>query len=329
MAEREHVAVVRQGARALFTWQQAHPGVSLNLSNADLSKADLSHANLSGANLASANLVAANLAQADLQRAWLFDANLLLADLSEASLMGANLQYANLNGSLLHGADFSQVTLGATVLGHLNLSGVIGLRTVTHQYSSSVGVDTLIESFHGAGRKFTPELETFFLGAGVPKELLDALPGIVAKVQYYSCFISYGQPDLEFATKLYEDLQARGVSCWLYGMDAKVGEPTWREIDHKLEEYEKMIVLCSIDALMREGVKKEIDKQIDRSPDKLVPISLENRWTQQGFTATWGHRDLKLFLMERNYADLQKSGYQGLLERLLKGLERPSLQRER
>jgi len=46
----------------------------------------------------------------------------------------------------------------------------------------AAGVDTLIASFRGGGNRLTQELETFFLGAGVPKALLDALPGIVAEV---------------------------------------------------------------------------------------------------------------------------------------------------
>ena len=69
-----------------------------------------------------------------------------------------------------------------------------------------------------------------------------------------------------------------------------------------------MVVVCSIDALMRDGVKKEIDKQIDENPDKLVPVSLDNRWTHPGFKVQWGSRDLKTFLLRPELRRLRRMG---------------------
>ncbi|GAG44638.1 unnamed protein product, partial [marine sediment metagenome] len=168
--------------------------------------------------------------------------------LTGANLAGAHLTWANLTNTELWQANLSRARLGLTALSDVDLSDVIGLTTVTHEWRSSVGVDTLILSFRGAGNRLTPELRTFFRGAGVPEELLEALPGIVAEVKYYSCFIAYGQPDVEFARKLCEDLEGKGVSCWLYDMDATVGERTWREIGEKRRGAEKMVVLCSAEA---------------------------------------------------------------------------------
>ncbi|MGB6837609.1 MAG: toll/interleukin-1 receptor domain-containing protein [Dehalococcoidia bacterium] len=369
MANRRHVAVVRKGAEAIAEWLRSNPGARLDLSGADLSGADLFVAHLPGADLGGAKLtgamlrgallLAADLTGADLTRADLSDANLVLAnvtraklcgvdlsgvslvganvtaaDLTQANLRQANLPLANLFMAVLSRADLSQAGLGHTCLSGVDLSDVIGLATVTHDAPSSVGVDTLIASFRGAGNRLTPELVTFFRGAGVPQELLEALPGIVAEVKYYSCFIAYGEPDVEFARKLCQDLEATGVSCWLYDMDKTPGERIWGEIERKLEEYERMVVLCSIDALMREGVKREIDKQIDKNPDKLVPVSLEKRWTYPGFEARWGSRDVKTWLLERNYADFagwesDPSRYEKGLEELLRGLRRKRVRRRR
>lgn len=347
MANPEHVKIVRQGARAILEWRRHNKGVKLDLSRAKLSGAklsgaNLSRANLTGANLAAANLTKAYLTEANLTGANLFHANLTLAylaranltlayliwadltwaDLRGADLAEADLAEANLRGVNLTGADLAEARLALTSMGDCDLSQAKGLSAVDHNAPSSIGVDTLIASFRGAGNVLAPELERFFLGAGVPKELLEALPGILAKVLYYSCFIAYGQPDVEFAKRLYGDLKSRGVSCWLYDLDKTPGQPTWGEIEQKLGEYEKMLVLCSIDALMRDGVKKEIDKQIDKSPEKLMPLSLESRWMQAGFTCKWGNRDLKTWLLERNYADFAKLLYEEALQRLLKALER-------
>ena len=91
----------------------------------------------------------------------------------------------------------------------------------------------------------------------------------------------------------------------------------------KRREAEKMIVLCSAKALIRDGVLKEIEEQIDEDPDKIVPISLDDTWKESGFPVKRGQRDLKPFLVERNYADFgDKSKYEDALDRLLNGIER-------
>jgi len=354
MANPEHVALVRKGPEAIAKWRQAHPMERLDLSGADLSGADLSRAsfwgaNLSGANLSKANsweanLSGANLSKANLSEANLMGANLSGADLSEANLSGADLRGANLSGDFsssddfggpepvvfyrtgqtnLSGANLSGAMFGLTPLGDLDLSGVKGLADVRHVLRSSVGVDTLIASFRGAGGKLTPELTAFFRGAGVSEELLKEVPRIVAEVKYYSCFISYGQHDLEFAKKLTEDLRAKGVSCWLWETDKKVGEDTQHEIEEELERHEKVVVVCSIYSLLGNGIRREIDRQLAKDATKLVPVSLENEWKHDNYEVRCLGRDLKPFLLQKNYADFGNKSYDEALAELLKGLRRP------
>jgi uncharacterized protein YjbI with pentapeptide repeats len=313
-----------------------------NLSLARLGKADLSKANLRETILREANLKGANLAWADLSLAALngakfseasltgarlIEANLTHANLSRADLTGADLSKANLRKTDLRGANLSKAWLGGTSLDTVDLSQVTGLATVKHGYPSAVGTDTLVASVRGAGGHLTPELETFLRGAGVPQELLDVLPGAVAEIEHDSCFISYGQPDLEFAKRLYEGLKTNGVSCWVYDMDKTVGKRIWPEIKHMLAKYERMVVICSARALVRDAVLKEIGEQIDEEPDKLVPISLDDLWKEPGFRVMRGSDDLKPFLMNRNYADFagweaDSKRYDKGLEELLRGLKR-------
>jgi hypothetical protein len=184
-------------------------------------------------------------------------------------------------------------------------------------------MDTLRMSFIAIPKRLTLQLETFFINAGVQRELLKALPQILAEVRYCSAFVSCGQPDEAFASRLVMDLRSRGVSCWLYGLDYTPGERIWREIGLRRREAEKMIVLCSAESLIREGVLKEIEEQIDEDPDKIIPISLDDLWMEKGFRVMRGERDLKPFLLERNYADFSdNSQYESSLNRLLEGLER-------
>jgi len=244
------------------------------------------------------------------------------ADLTEADLGGANLVWTYFINSDLRYADLTGAAFGSTVIAGCNLSTVKGLGTVLHQWPSKVDVDTLIDSVRAAGG-LTDDLKTFFTNAGVPRELLDAIPGIAAEVKYYSSFVGYGQPDIGFAKKLVEDLRARGASCWLYSLDHTVGERTWREIGERRRTAEKMIILCSVKSLIRDGLLEELEDQINEDPDKLIPISLDDTWKEKGFRVMRGEKDLKPFLMDRNYAAFSDpSRYQESLNSLLRGLER-------
>lgn len=333
MANPEHVAIVKQGAAAIAAWRAQQSSYVM----LDLAGTDFGGANLSGSDLSGANLRDANLAGTDLHRANLFMALLIGADLTGANLLGAKLLgtilfNADFRGCTLFGADFTIAAFDGTALAgawcsktsfaDCNLNGCTGLEQINHHGESSIGVDTLVRTLRGSGGQFTPEQFTFFRNAGVPQELLDALPRLMAEVKYHTAFISYGQPNAEFAQRLYQDLQREGVSCWLYEMDATPGERTWREIIQRRREAEKFVMLCSVAALVRDGVLKEIEEQIDENPSKLVPISLDNLWKEPGFRIMRGNRDLKPFLLDRNYADFANLEYQEALQRLLAGLRR-------
>jgi hypothetical protein len=84
MANPEHVAVVRQGAEAVWTWKKAHPGERL-----DLVEANLRGVFLRGVNLSGENLHGANLEGAYLETPFLDGADLSEANLRAACLIGA------------------------------------------------------------------------------------------------------------------------------------------------------------------------------------------------------------------------------------------------
>jgi uncharacterized protein YjbI with pentapeptide repeats len=268
--------------------------------------------------MAGVELSKSNLTQANLQYADFTFANLTDADLSNADLIGTKFI-----GSTLSGAKFSNAVAGNTTFASCDLSKCIGLDSVKHEGPSNIDVNTLTESFTLAGNCFTLEMTKLFQGSGIPLELVETFVRYFSKVKFCSSFICYGNPDIEFASKLKKDLMLRGVPCWLYSLDYTPGHPTWREITHRRREADKMIVLCSIKSLMREGVKKEIEEQIDEDPEKILPVSLDDDWKEREFRVERGQRDLKSFLVERNYADFgDKSKYQESLTRLLKGLKK-------
>ena len=342
MANKEHVAIVKRGAAAIEEWREENPGVVLELIGADLGEANLSGADLSGAHLGKAHLLGANLVETNLSKVNLFLANLIVANLSGADLSGADLTGANLSrvnlggadlggadlnganfsGANLSGVDLSNARIDGTTFADCDLSIASGLETVRHEGPSSIGTNTLLSTYRSAGNRLTPELRGFFMKAGVPASLLDALPRIAGPVQYHSAFIAYGEPDRAFAERLYGYLQSKGVSCWMFAMDATPGKRTWHEIGQRRREAGKFIVLCSAEGLVRDGSKKEIEEQMDDDPDKIIPVSLDDLWKAPGFEVRRAGRDLKPFLLERNYADFSgEAEYADAFERLLKALE--------
>jgi uncharacterized protein YjbI with pentapeptide repeats len=128
MANKEHLAILRQGVAAWNAWRQEHSDVRPKLSRADLSLADLSLADLSGADLSGANLLLANLRGANLRGADLYEAMAFKADLSEANFSEADLRRANLSETDLRDTNFSgahlrRANLSGAHLRRANLSG--------------------------------------------------------------------------------------------------------------------------------------------------------------------------------------------------------------
>ena len=308
-----------------------------------LAAVDLSDAHLRGATFGQSSLFSVNMQRANMRNVdWLtcsiFDANyshsnlsgawFSIVFLSDASFHGAKLaatkiELSHTTDTNFSGTNLSKVRMAYNSISNCNLSGSIGLERTIHEGPSSIGIDTLITTFRSAGDRFTPDVAKFVTNSGVPKEVLRSLEETLKTVKNYNCFVCYGQPDAEFAEKVVKDLRSTGVTCWLYALDSTPGKRTWEEIGQKRRETEKMIALCSAESLLRDGVKKELEDTIDEDPDKLIPISLDNLWLEEGFEVRRGTKDLKPFLTERNFADFSsKSNYNESLKKLLTGLKR-------
>lgn len=343
MANLQHLELLKKGASAVEDWQSKNKGKMLDLSYADLHDTNLSGFNLqngyffgtdlSYANLSKAQLLKANFTCSDLSGADFSDANLTRAGLgfseikyptlSNTNLLRADLTGATLDGPIVKGEPVSLkgAIMVDTILADCTMTDFSDLDSVRHKGPSHVDIDTLIVSYMKSNKKFDKVLTPFFLNAGVPKSLLDALPDIVAGIKYSSCFVCYGEPDRAFAEELVNNLKAKGIQAWIYSLDSTPGQKVWKEINEKRRKLDKMIVLCSAQSLVRPGVKKELEEQIDEDPEKMIPISLDSIWTQEGFNVTRDGRDLKHYLTECTYADFSdSSNYGQAFSKLVKAL---------
>jgi len=303
-----------------------------DLVNADFCNAIITHttffdANLKYASFSKAHLSNVNFIKCNLRNVAFHDVKMNGGQIFVSELDGANFSNAELDSVILSGldsskADFTNMIFHLPAIIGCRLENTKNLRTVKFRKEGTVDLITLADPFRTSG-KISEDLKIFFINLGVPSELIDYFPQLAVEAKFYRCFLCHGQPDEAFASRLVDDLRERGIQCWFYPIDSTIGESSWREITKKRRESDKMIVLCSCKSLIRDRVLKEIEEQIDEDPEKIIPISLDNVWKEKGFPVKRGDRDLKPFLLERNYADFNdESRYYESLNKLKKALKK-------
>ena len=253
------------------------------LSRADLSRANLNRVNLIGANLIGANLIGANLGSANLHDAHLGSANLGGANLRAAHLGNADLSGANLNGTNLRRADLSGACLRDTSLLNIDLSPLCDADPpVTHRGPSIVDFRTIIKSLR------SPHLKGFLQRIGMPEVFIEydiscaeSLDGNIIKKMLQSTFISYGSPDELFARKLYEGFHRNGVTTFFFPEHAVPGKKIGRTVREGVNEYDRVILICSKNSLDRKGVLSEIEHSLSREDrdggaSYVIPVVLDD-----------------------------------------------------
>jgi hypothetical protein len=272
MANPEQLAKLKEGVEAWNRWRKENPKFLPDLSGANLSNANLEGANLWAANLIETNLKWTNLRTSNFRGATLLDASLHRAHLSESNLSEANFLGANLSSADLEMTDLTGAIVGDTTFANVDLSGVKGLETLRHYGPSSIGIDTIYKS-----KGKIPHI--FLRGAGVPEFFIENMAGLVGPgIEFYSLFISYSTHDQEFAERLHNDLQAKGVRCWFAPHDMRSGKKVHEQIDEAIRIYDKLLLILSPDSMKSEWVKTEISKarkrEIKEGKRILFPIRL-------------------------------------------------------
>lgn len=263
-----------------------------SLINVSLIHAYIKEANLSRATLIRTNLRSANLRQACLNGSTLYGtdfswADLSGADFSNAILRGVNFSKTNLSntnfseaelrsinfdGSYLSGSIFKSSEMSDNIFANVDLSNVLNIETIRHFGPSTVGIDTLHLSSGSIPSKF-------LRGIGTPELFIEQNEELIGvPLEYYSCFLSYSTTDVEFADKIYSDLQINGVRCWYAKEHMRAGIKIIPQIDEAIRRHDKLVLILSENSInshwVRTEMKRTIEYQEEEGSQRLFPISL-------------------------------------------------------
>src|SRR5262247_3447379 len=211
---------------------------------------------------------------ADLTSANLTYANLTHANLSRAKLLRAYILDVNFNSVKLKNTDFTNAIFSYITFSNIDISTAKGLDTIRYRSPSSIGIDAIYQS---EGR--IPD--AFLRGAGVPENCITYMPSLIGKTfDFYSCFISYSAKNQGFADRLYADLLAKGVRCWLASEDLKIGDKIRLGIDESIRKNDKLLLILSKHSVVSDWVEKEVESafEMERNQKRtvLVPIRLDD-----------------------------------------------------
>lgn len=276
MANPEHLEILKQGVGVWNEWRARNPNVAPDLRGLDLHVALLIRINFSYANLLRARITNSELPYADFTGAFLKEVTFRETTLAHTSFKSAVLTWTDFSHADLSEADFSGADVGWTTFGDNDLSEITGLDTANHLGPSILGIETLYRS-----KGKIPEI--FLRGCGVSDEFITFAHSLVEAThptQFYSCFISYSSRDQDFASRLYADLQNKGVRCWFAPEDIKIGDKFRTRIDESIRIYDKLLLVLSESSVSSQWVEKEVETAMEREQEQnktmLFPVSLDN-----------------------------------------------------
>ncbi len=98
---------------------------------------------------------------------------------------------------------------------------------------------------------------------------------------HHTVFLSYGGPDEPIAERFYEEFTERGISCFFFPVSAVPGVRLHRTMSQGIEEYDRVVLLCSQNSLDRPGLLNELEQVLIREAreggtELLIPVALDD-----------------------------------------------------
>jgi hypothetical protein len=196
--------------------------------------------------------------------------------------VATNFGGAQLEGAIFVGVQLSNAHLFHTVLCDVDVATFCEEPQLHHGGPSFIDHRTVIKSYAH------PQFRQFMEACGVPAlfaefmiDCAKASDTDVLTQLMQSTFISYGGPDEGFARKLYDALKTRGVVTFFFPQTATVGARIGDEIFRRLQDHDRVLLICSGKSLDRPGVLNEIQGTLDRETRDggatyLLPITLDD-----------------------------------------------------
>lgn len=158
-------------------------------------------------------------------------------------------------------------------------------------------------------------------------DIIQAKYGVTAK---HSCFISYGGPDGGFAQKLHDSLVDHGVQVFFFPVHATPGQSMYKVMREGINQYDRIILVCSKASLDRPGVLNELTETLrrearDGSKEYLIPIRLDD-YVLKGWSPD--NKQLAHAVRDRVVADFSgtvddENKFNMALNKLIVALDRP------
>jgi TIR domain/SIR2-like domain len=114
---------------------------------------------------------------------------------------------------------------------------------------------------------------------------IDSVQSAMNAFTYYSCFISYAHADKAFARKIHDQLQARGIRCWLDEHQLLPGDDIYQQAGRGIRLWDKVLLCCSEASLSSWWVDYEVEKALEKEQKlrkergkqvlSIIPLNLD------------------------------------------------------